>query len=42
MIFVNVFPRSKINETLKRMGKENTESINEDIGIEIAEREGIH
>lgn len=39
--FVNVFPRSKINETLKRMGKENTESINEDIGIEIAEREGI-
>lgn len=39
--FVNVFPRSKINETLKRMGKEDTESINEETGIEIAEREGI-
>ena len=39
--FVNVFPRDRINETLKRMGKENTEIINEDTGIEIAQREGI-
>jgi tetratricopeptide (TPR) repeat protein len=39
--FVNVFPRTRINETLKRMGRENTEIINEDTGIEIAQREGI-
>jgi tetratricopeptide (TPR) repeat protein len=39
--FVNVFPRSSINETLKRMGKESTEIINEEKGIEIAQREGI-
>jgi tetratricopeptide (TPR) repeat protein len=39
--FVNVFPRTRINETLKRMGKEKTEIINEDTGIEIAQREGI-
>ena len=39
--FVNVFPRARINETLKRMGKESTEIINEDIGIDIAQREGI-
>ena len=39
--FVNVFPRTRINETLKRMGKEKTEILNEDIGIEIAQREGI-
>ena len=39
--FVNVFPRARINETLKRMGKEKTEILNEDIGIEIAQREGI-
>ena len=39
--FVNVFPRARINETLNRMGKEKTEILNEDIGIEIAQREGI-
>ena len=39
--FVNVFPRARINETLKRMGRENTEIINEETGIEIAQREGI-
>ncbi|MCJ7446513.1 MAG: tetratricopeptide repeat protein [Bacteroidales bacterium] len=39
--FVNVLPRTRINETLKRMGKENTEIINEDTGVEIAQREGI-
>ena len=39
--FVNVFPRARINEILKRMGKEKTEILNEDIGIEIAQREGI-
>ena len=39
--FVNVLPRARINATLKRMGKENTEIINEEIGIEIAQREGI-
>jgi tetratricopeptide (TPR) repeat protein len=39
--FVNVFPRALINETLKRMERENAEIINEEIGIEIAQREGI-
>jgi tetratricopeptide (TPR) repeat protein len=39
--FVNVFPRARINETLNRMGKEKTEILNENIGIEIAQREGI-
>ena len=39
--FVNVLPRARINETLKRMGKTNTEIINEETGIEIAQREGI-
>jgi tetratricopeptide (TPR) repeat protein len=39
--FVNVFPPDRINETLKRMGRENTKVIDEDIGIEIAQREGI-
>ena len=39
--FVNVFPRARISETLNRMGKEKTEILNEDIGIEIAQREGI-
>jgi tetratricopeptide (TPR) repeat protein len=39
--FVNVLPRTRINETLKRMGKEQTEIIDEETGIEIAQREGI-
>ncbi|MCX6259549.1 MAG: hypothetical protein NTY95_01750, partial [Bacteroidia bacterium] len=39
--FVNVFPRALINETLKRMERENAEIINEETGIEIAQREGI-
>ena len=39
--YVNILPHSRINETLKRMGKEKTEIINEDIGVEIAQREGI-
>jgi tetratricopeptide (TPR) repeat protein len=39
--FVNVLPRARINETLTRMGKEQTELINDETGIEIAQREGI-
>ncbi len=39
--FVNVFPRARINETLKRMGKEKTEILDEETGLEIAQREGI-
>ena len=39
--YVNVIPASRIYETLKRMGKEKTETINEDIGVEIAQREGV-
>jgi tetratricopeptide (TPR) repeat protein len=39
--FVNVFSHARINETLKRMGKEETEVLNEEVGIEVAQREGI-
>ncbi|MBG0858136.1 MAG: tetratricopeptide repeat protein [Bacteroidales bacterium] len=39
--FVNVLPRTRISETLVRMGKEKDEVISEDTGIEIAQREGI-
>ena len=40
-VYVNVYPRSKINEALRRMGKNKTDAINEDIAVEIALREGI-
>jgi serine/threonine protein kinase/tetratricopeptide (TPR) repeat protein len=39
--YINVFPRRRVEETLKRMKKEDVEKIDEVIGREIAEREGI-
>jgi len=39
--YVNVFPRSRIQETLRRMGLERPQFIDEKLGREIAIREGI-
>lgn len=39
--YVNVYPRTRINEVLERMGLEKTSRIDENLGIEIAKREGI-
>ena len=39
--YVNVFPRARVNQTLQRMGKEAVESLNEELGSEVAQREGI-
>jgi len=39
--YVNVFPRSRVQETLKRMRKEEAEKIDESLAAEIAVREGI-
>jgi serine/threonine protein kinase/tetratricopeptide (TPR) repeat protein len=39
--YVNVFPRSRIQETLRRMGKDRPQLIDEKLGREIAIREGI-
>ena len=39
--FVNVYPRLKINEVLQRMKIDRSTVINEEIGFEIAKREGI-
>jgi len=39
--YINVFPRRRIEETLKYMKKEEVKRIDEIIGREIAEREGI-
>jgi tetratricopeptide (TPR) repeat protein/predicted Ser/Thr protein kinase len=40
-LYVNVFPRSRIRQTLQRMRKEEPDRIDESIGREIALREGI-
>ena len=39
--YVNVFPRSRVKETLQRMGRETTEKLDEELGKEVALREGI-
>jgi len=39
--YVNVFPRSRVNETLRRMGRERPQRIDETLAREIAIREGI-
>jgi AraC-like DNA-binding protein len=39
--YVNVYPRSRINEVLERMEMDKSTGVNEEIGIEIAKREGI-
>ncbi|MBW2037520.1 MAG: protein kinase, partial [Deltaproteobacteria bacterium] len=40
--YINVFPRRRIGETLRRMKKEKVKYIDEAIGQEIAAREGIN
>jgi serine/threonine protein kinase/tetratricopeptide (TPR) repeat protein len=39
--WVNVFDRGKIEQTLRRMERENGERIDESLGLEICKREGI-
>jgi len=39
--YVNVFPRARVNQTLQRMGKEAVDSLDEELGSEVAQREGI-
>lgn len=39
--YVNVFPRARVQETLKRMRKEEVKKIDENLAAEIAVREGI-
>jgi len=40
--YVNVFPKQRIRETLQRMKKDDVTYIDEPIGREISEREGIN
>jgi len=39
--YVNIFPRSRVRETLKRMRREDVKKLDESIGREVALREGI-
>jgi len=39
--YVNVFPRSRVHETLRRMRREDLDRIDEAVGREIALREGV-
>ncbi|HTS64537.1 MAG TPA: protein kinase [Candidatus Acidoferrales bacterium] len=39
--YVNVFPRSRIPEALRRMGRDGKQKIDEKTGLELAQREGI-
>jgi len=39
--YVNVFPRSRVRQTLQRMGKEAADTMDEELGSEVAQREGI-
>jgi len=39
--YVNVFPRSRVKETLQRMGRKTAEKLDEELGKEVALREGI-
>jgi serine/threonine protein kinase/tetratricopeptide (TPR) repeat protein len=39
--YINVLPKRRITETLRRMKRESTQRVNATIGREIAEREGI-
>ncbi len=39
--YVNVFPRSRVQETLKRMRREDIKKVDETVGREVALREGI-
>ncbi|MDH7512884.1 MAG: protein kinase [Clostridiales bacterium] len=39
--YVNVFPRSRVKETLQRMGRSGADRLDEELAKEIAQREGI-
>jgi serine/threonine protein kinase/tetratricopeptide (TPR) repeat protein len=39
--YVNVFPRARVKETLQRMEREVVDSLDEELGSEVAQREGI-
>ncbi len=39
--YVNVFPRARVNQILQRMGKEAVDTLDEELGSEVAQREGI-
>jgi len=39
--YVNVFPRARVKETLQRMEREVEDSLDEELGSEVAQREGI-
>ncbi len=39
--YVNVFPRSRVRETLKRMKREEADTLDEKLGSEVALREGL-
>jgi serine/threonine protein kinase/Tfp pilus assembly protein PilF len=39
--YVNVFPRTRVRETLRRMRKEDVKKLDENLGREVALREGI-
>ncbi|MCK4788110.1 MAG: protein kinase [Desulfobacteraceae bacterium] len=39
--YVNVFPRARVKQTLQRMGKEAVDTLDEELGSEVAQREGI-
>ncbi|MFP4082112.1 MAG: protein kinase domain-containing protein [Candidatus Aminicenantes bacterium] len=39
--YVNVFPRARVKGTLQRMGKETVDTLDEELAMEVAQREGI-
>lgn len=39
--YVNVFPRNRVQETLKRMRRDDVKKVDESVGKEVAMREGI-
>lgn len=39
--YVNVFPRNRVQETLKRMRREDVKKVDESVGSEVATREGL-
>ncbi len=39
--YVNVFPRARVKETLQRMEREAVDTLDEELGREVAQREGI-
>jgi hypothetical protein len=39
--YVNVFPRARVKETLQRMGRKMSDQLDQELGMEVAQREGI-